>query len=258
MKFLVIGGSGLIGSKVVQRLRAKGHEAIAASPSSGVNTLTGEGLDEAMAGVDTVIDLANSPSFEDKAVLDFFQTSGRNLAAAERRAGIAHHVALSIVGTDRVAAAGSGYMRAKVAQETIVRESGVPYTIIHSTQFFEFLAGIAKSAAGGDTITLSTGYIQPIASDDVADAVVRTVLGKPANGVVEIAGPDKVRMSDLVGRFLSIVNDPHHVVGDAKAPYFGAVLADDSLLPGPDATLGKIDFHAWLKSSQYASFASAA
>lgn len=259
MKFLVIGGSGLIGSKVVQRLRAKGHEAVAASPSSGVNTLTGEGLDEAMAGVDTVIDLANSPSFEDKAVLDFFQTSGRNLVASERRAGIAHHVALSIVGTDRVAAAGSGYMRAKVAQETIIRESGVPYTIIHSTQFFEFLAGIAKSAAGGgDTVTLSTGYIQPIASDDVADAVVRIALGKPANGVVEIAGPGKVRMSELVSRFLTIINDPHRVVGDAKAPYFGAVLADDSLLPGPGATLGKIDFQAWLKSSQYAGFASAA
>ncbi|MGF6712596.1 uncharacterized protein YbjT (DUF2867 family) [Luteibacter sp. W1I16] len=258
MKLLVIGGSGLIGSKVVQRLRAKGHEAIAASPSSGVNTLTGEGLDDAMTGVDTVIDLANSPSFEDKAVLDFFQTSGRHLVAAERRAGIAHHVALSIVGTDRVAAAGSGYMRAKVAQETIVRESGVPYTIIHSTQFFEFLAGIAKSAAGGDTITLSTGYIQPIASDDVADAVARIALGEPANGIVEIAGPDKVRMSELVGRFLTIINDPHHVVGDANAPYFGAVLADDSLLPGPDASLGRIDFHAWLKSSQYAGFASAA
>jgi uncharacterized protein YbjT (DUF2867 family) len=257
MKFLVIGGSGLIGSKVVQRLTALGHEANAASPSSGVNTITGEGLDAAMAGVDTVIDLANSPSFEDKAVLEFFETAGRNIAAAEKRAGVAHHIALSIVGTDRVAAAGSGYMRAKAAQEKIIRESGVPYTIIHSTQFFEFLGAIAKSAGQGDTLTLSTGYIQPIASDDVADGVVRSAIAAPSNGVVEIAGPEKVRMSELVSRFLKTIEDPHKVVGDAKAPYFGAVLEDDDLVPGPGATLGRIDFPAWLKTSQFASHASA-
>lgn len=258
MKFLVIGGSGLIGSKVVQRLQARGHEAIAASPSSGVNTITGEGLDEAMAGVHTVIDLANSPSFEDKAVLEFFETAGRNIAAAEKRTGVAHHVALSIVGTDRVAAAGSGYMRAKVAQEKIIREAGVPYTIVHSTQFFEFLGGIAQSGAQGDTITLSTGNIQPIASDDVADGVVEAALGAPLNGVVEIAGPEKMRMSDLLSRFLKDIKDPHKVVGDAKAPYFGAVLEEDSLVPGPGAKLGKIDYPAWLKTSRYASSASAA
>lgn len=258
MKFLVIGGSGLIGSKVVQRLKALGHEAIAASPSSGVNTITGEGVKEAMVGVDTVIDLANSPSFEDKAVLEFFETAGRNIAAAEESTNVAHHVALSIVGTERVAAAGSGYMRAKVAQERIIRESGVPYTIIHSTQFFEFLGGIAKSGAKGNTITLSTGYIQPISSDDVADFVVELSLAPPANGVVEIGGPEKMRMSELLARFLKDIKDPHEVVGDAKAPYFGAVLEDNSLIPEAGAKLGKIDYPAWFKTSMYAASASAA
>lgn len=258
MKFLVIGGSGLIGSKVVQRLTALGHEAIAASPSSGVNTITGEGVAEAMAGVHTVIDLANSPSFEDKAVLEFFQTAGKNIAAAEKKTGVAHHVALSIVGTDRVAAAGSGYMRAKVAQEKIIREAGVPYTIIHSTQFFEFLGSIVQSGAQGDTIASSTGYIQPISSDDVADGVVEVAIAAPRNGVVEIAGPEKLRMSDLLSRFLKDIKDPHKVVGDPKTPYFGAVLEDDSLVPGPGARLGKIDYPAWLKTSRYASAAGVA
>lgn len=258
MKFLVIGGSGLIGSKVVQRLNALGHQTIAASPSSGVDTITGKGLDEAMAGVDTVIDLANSPSFEDKAVLAFFETAGRNIAAAETRTGVAHHVALSIVGTDRVAAAGSGYMRAKVAQEKIIREAGVPYTIIHSTQFFEFLGGIAQSGAQGNTIASSTGYIQPIASDDVADGVVESAIGAPVNGVVEIAGPKKMRMSELLSLFLKDIKDPREVIGDPKTPYFGALLEDDSLIPGPGARLGKIDYPAWLKTSRYAPSASAA
>lgn len=257
MKFLVIGGSGLIGSKVVKSLQALGHEAIAASPSSGVDTITGKGLDEAMAGVHTVIDLANSPSFEDKAVLEFFTTASTNIAKAEKRAGVAHHIAVSIVGTERVAAAGGGYMRAKVVQERIIRESGVPYTLIHSTQFFEFLGGIAQSAADGDTMKVSTGYIQPIASDDVAAAVVEAALAPPLNGTVEIAGPEKFHMSDLVSRFLKDIKDKHTVVGDAKAPYFGAVLQENDLIPEAGAKLGKIDYPAWLKTSRYAAEATA-
>ncbi|MBW8777006.1 MAG: SDR family oxidoreductase [Stenotrophomonas sp.] len=222
---------------------------MAASPSSGVNTLTGEGLDEAMAGVDTVIDLANSPSFEDKAVLDFFQTSGRNLVAAERRAGIAHHVALSIVGTDRVAAAGSGYMRAKVAQETIVRESGVPYTIIHSTQFFEFLPGIIQSAGNGATLRLPAADVQPIAAEDVAEAVARIAQQPPRNDVVEIAGPQRAAMADLARQYLQRTGDPRQVVADVEALYFGAPLQIDTLVPVGQAWLGQVGFEAWLQQS---------
>ncbi|MGE7136497.1 SDR family oxidoreductase [Luteibacter sp. NPDC031894] len=256
MKILVIGGTGLIGSKVVQRLGALGHEAIAASPSSGVNTLTGEGLDAALAGVDTVVDLANSPVFVGPEVLAFFETAGRNLFAAEKRAGIDHHVALSVVGADRLRT--SDYMVAKVAQERLVAESGVPYTIIRSTQFFEFMGGIAQSAAQGGSIALPTAYIQPISSDEVAEAVVVAATGAPVNGMMEIGGPEKFRMAELVGRFLKIIQDPHDVVGDAKAPYFGALLADNDLVAGPGAHLGKIDFPAWLRTSRYAQFASAA
>lgn len=256
MKILVIGGTGLIGSKVVERLRAKGHEAIAASPSSGVNTLTGEGLDAAMAGVDTVLDLANSPVFVGPQVLEFFETAGRHLVAAEKRAGVTHHVALSVVGADRLT--DSEYLRAKVAQERIVATSGIPYTIVRSTQFFEFLGGIAQSAAASGSITLPTAYIQPIASDEVADAVTASTLGKPVNGIVEIGGPEKFPMAELVARFLRIVKDPHDVVGDANAPYFGARLQPDSLVAGEGAHLGKIDFPTWLKTSKYAQYASAA
>jgi uncharacterized protein YbjT (DUF2867 family) len=256
MKILVIGGTGLIGSKVVQRLKAMGHEAIAASPSSGVNTLTGEGLDEAMVGVDTVIDLANSPVFVGPEVLQFFETAGRNIFAAEKRAGIDHHVALSVVGADRLP--GSDYMVAKIAQEKAIAESGVPYTIVRSTQFFEFMGSIAQSAGQGGSITLPTAHIQPIASDDVADAVVAAATGTPVNGMVEIGGPEKFRMSELVARFLKTIQDPHEVVGDAKAPYFGTLLADDDLVAGSKAHLGKIDFPAWLKTSRYAQYASAA
>jgi uncharacterized protein YbjT (DUF2867 family) len=250
MKIVVIGGTGLIGSKTVDRLRKHGHEVFAAAPSSGVNTLTGEGLAEAMAGTDVVIDLANSPSFEDKAVLEFFETSGRNLLAAERKAGVKHHLALSVVGTDRLPA--SGYLRAKVAQEQLIRVSGIPYTIVHSTQFFEFLGGIAKNGAAGQAILLSSAFIQPIASDDVADAVTDYALGAPVNGMVEIAGPDKYPLADLVQRFLTIVGDTRKAVSDPAALYFGTVLEPASLLPGADARLGAQNFSAWLSRSGFA------
>lgn len=250
MKIVVIGGTGLIGSKVVERLRKRGHEVLAASPSSGVNALTGEGLDEAMAGATVVIDLANSPSFEDQAVLEFFQTSGRHLFAAEKKAGVKHHVALSVVGAQRLTS--SGYMRAKVAQEEIIRASGIPFTIIHSTQFFEFLGSIVKAAAKGDEVRVSPALMQPIASEDVADAVADYALGTPANGIVEIAGPDEIGMSALVERFLALTHDPHKVVADANEPYFGAVLQERSLVPAAGARLGSIDFKSWFDRSQYA------
>lgn len=250
MKIVVIGGTGLIGSKVVARLRQRGHEVLAASPASGVNTLTGEGLDDALAGASVVIDLANAPSFEDQAVLDFFQTAGRHLAAAEKKAGVKHHVALSVVGSERLSS--SGYMRAKVAQETIVRASGIPYSIIHSTQFFEFLGGIIKSASSGNAVHVSPALMQPIASEDVADAVTDVALGAPLNGTVEIAGPDRIAMSSLVEQFLALTHDPHEVYTDVNAPYFGAILQEDSLLPSAGARLGAIDFKRWFARSEYA------
>jgi uncharacterized protein YbjT (DUF2867 family) len=248
MKIVVIGGTGLIGSKVVERLRRYGHEVLAAAPSSGVNTLTGEGLDEAMAGTDVVVDLANSPSFEERAVLEFFRTSGHNVFAAEKKAGVKHHVALSVVGTERLEA--SAYMRGKIAQEQLIRASGVPYTIVHSTQFFEFLGRIADDGAAGQEIHLSTGLIQPIAAEDVADAVADFAMAAPANGVVEIAGPDKFPMADIVKRFLGLTGDARKVVADPEAPYFGAVLQADSLLPGPGARLGRLNFQAWFVQSE--------
>lgn len=250
MKIVVIGGTGLIGSKVVARLRQRGHEVLAASPASGVNTLTGEGLDDALAGASVVIDLANAPSFEDQAVLDFFQTAGRHLAAAEKKAGVKHHVALSVVGSERLSS--SGYMRAKVAQETIVRASGIPYSIIHSTQFFEFLGGIIKSASRGNAVHVSPALMQPIASEDVADAVTDVALGAPLDGMVEIAGPDRIAMSSLVEQFLALTHDPHEVYTDVNAPYFGAILQEDSLLPSAGARLGAIDFKRWFARSEYA------
>lgn len=247
MKIVVIGGSGLIGSKVVDRLRKAGHDVLAASPSSGVNTLTGEGLEAAMKGTEVVIDVANSPSFEDKAVLAFFKTSGRNLLAAETKAGVRHHLALSVVGTDRLAA--SGYFRGKIAQEALIRSAGIPYTIVHSTQFFEFLQGIVKSGAAGDEVHLSPALIQPIGSDDVADAVVDYALGKPLDGTVEIAGPDAFPLADLVRRFMSIIKDPRKVVTDERAPYFGAELAERTLLPAAGARLGSLNFSGWLDAT---------
>ncbi|WP_341316353.1 SDR family oxidoreductase [Paraburkholderia sp. IMGN_8] len=250
MKIVVIGGTGLIGSKVVKDLRARGHTVVAASPASGVNTMTGEGLNEALTGANVVVDLANSPSFEDAAVLEFFETSGRNLFAAEIAAGVQHHVALSVVGTDRLAQ--SGYFRGKIAQEKLIRESGVPYTIVHSTQFFEFLGSIVQSGSDGQTIRLSPAFFQPIASDDVAAAVADFAVGTPRNGVVEIAGPERVRLADMVQRFLSATHDSRKAVEDATALYFGAELRDDTLVPGANPRLGTVHFDAWFAQTQVA------
>jgi uncharacterized protein YbjT (DUF2867 family) len=228
MKIVIIGGSGLIGAKTVERLRKKGHEVVPASPKSGVNTITGEGLADALNGADVVVDLANSPSFEDKAVLEFFETAGRNLHAAETAAGVRHHVALSVVGTERLQ--GSGYFRAKMAQENLIKRSAIPSTIVRATQFFEFMGAIAESSAVGETVRLSTAYMQPIAADDVAEAMTDVALAAPVNGMIEIAGPERARISDLVGRFLSATRDPREVTADARAPYFGL---DERSIPHP-------------------------
>ena len=244
MKIVVIGGTGLIGSKTVERLRKKGHEVLAASPNSGVNTITGEGLAEALAGAQVVIDLANSPSFDDKAVLEFFETAGRNLLAAEAAAGVKHHIALSVVGAERLP--NSGYLRAKLVQEKLIRDSGIPFTIVHSTQFFEFLGGIAQSATVGDTVTIPSAYFQPIASDDVADIMAEVALSTPINGMIEIGGLEPVRMSELVARFLKATNDPRKVIADPHARYFGTELDDRSLVPGDSARIGATRFEVWL------------
>ncbi len=250
MKIVVIGGTGLIGSKTVAILRQAGHEVVAASPKSGINTITGEGLKEAMAGAQVVIDLANSPSFEDKAVQQFFETSGRNLLAAEAAAGgIRHHVALSIVGTDR---SDNGYFRAKVAQEKLIEAAGIPYTIIRSTQFLEFLGGIADSSTDGNTVRISTGLFQPIAADDVAAIVADVVLAAPRNGIVEIAGPERAPFSEIVARYLKAVGDPREVVSDPKARYFGGRVEEHSLVPLGEVRLGRIGFDEWLRRSQAA------
>jgi uncharacterized protein YbjT (DUF2867 family) len=248
MKIVVIGGTGLIGSKVVAHLRAHGHTVVAASPKSGVNAVTGEGLADALAGANVVVDLANSPSFEDAAVLEFFEKSGRNLSAAESTAGVQHHVALSVVGTDRLAQ--SGYFRAKIAQEKLIRAAGVPYTIVHSTQFFEFLGGIVQSGSDGQTVRLSAASFQPIASDDVAAAVADYALGEPRNGIVEIAGPERTRMAEMVQRYLTATHDTRKAVEDRETRYFGAELQDDTLVPGANARLGKLNFDAWFAQSQ--------
>jgi uncharacterized protein YbjT (DUF2867 family) len=247
MKIVVIGGSGLIGSKTVERLRKKGHEVVAASPSSGVNTITGEGLADALAGAQVVVDLANSPSFEDKAVLEFFETSGRNLLAAEAAAAVGHHVALSVVGTDRLQ--GSGYFRGKMAQENLIKGSKIPYTIVRSTQFFEFMGAIAQAGTVGQTVHVSPAYVQPIASDDVADAVTDVALAAPVNGTIEIAGPERARHNELVGRFLSVTKDPREVVADTHALYFGVELNDRSLVPGDNSRVGATRFEDWLSQS---------
>lgn len=247
MKIVIIGGTGLIGSKTVARLRNKGHEVLAASPNSGVNTVTGEGLEEALAGADVVLDLANSPSFEDKAVLEFFETAGRNLLAAEARAGVKHHIALSVVGTERLHE--SGYFRGKLAQERLIKASPIPYTIVHSTQFMEFLKGIADSGTVGTAVHLSPAYVQPIASDDVADAMADVALAKPINDTIEIAGPERVRLSELVGRYLKAMSDPRTIEPDVHARYFGAELNDKSLVPADGARIGKIGFEEWMRQS---------
>lgn len=244
MKIVVIGGSGLIGTKLVNKLRQRGHEVVAASPASGVNSLTGEGLAEALAGAQVVVDVANSPSFEDQAVLDFFVTSGRNLLPAERAAGVRHHVALSVVGTDRLPA--SGYLRAKMAQEQMIKAAGIPYTIVRSTQFFEFLGAIAQSATNGSTVRVSPAYFQPIAAEDVAGALADISPGEPVNGTVELAGPERVRLSEAVREFLKGKQDDRSVTEDVDARYFGALLDDQSLLPGDSPRIGATRFERWL------------
>jgi uncharacterized protein YbjT (DUF2867 family) len=241
---VVIGGSGLIGSKVVARLAEHGHEAVAASPNSGVNTLTGQGLAEVLTGAQVVVDVANSPSLEDQAVLAFFTTSTGNLLAAATTAGVGHHVALSVVGTDRLPE--SGYLRAKLAQEQLIRESGIPYSIVHATQFFEFVTSIADAATDHSTVRLSPALVQPIAAAAVAGAVARTAVGAPSNGIIEIAGPEQLGLDALVRKGLSFRGDPRVVVADPEARYFGARLQERVLLPGPDAIILEPRFDDWL------------
>jgi uncharacterized protein YbjT (DUF2867 family) len=248
MKIVVIGGSGLIGTKLVNKLRELGHEVVAASPSSGVNTITGEGLAEALAGAQVVVDVANSPSFEDKAVLAFFETSGRHLLAAEAAAGVGHHVALSVVGTDRLLQ--SGYFRAKMAQEDLIKASKVPYTILRSTQFFDFMGGIAQSATDGQTVRLSPALMQPVVSDDVAAALADVTLGAPVNGTIELAGPEQFRLDELVRRFLSANQDARQVVADVHARYFSAELNDHSLVPGDNPRIAPTRFEDWFSRSR--------
>ena len=250
MKIVVIGGTGLIGSKTVAILRQGGHEVVAASPKSGINSITGEGLKTALAGAQVVIDLANSPSFEDKAVLEFFETSGRNLLPAEAAAGVRHHVALSIVGTDR--SPEIGYFRAKVAQEKLIQASGVPYTIVRSTQFLEFLGGIADSTAEGNSVRVSPGLFQPIAADDVAAIVAEVALGAPRNGIIEIAGPERAPFNEIVACYLKAVGDPRKVVKDPDARYFGGRVGEDSLVPLGQARLGRIGFDDWVRHARQA------
>jgi uncharacterized protein YbjT (DUF2867 family) len=247
MKIVIIGGSGLIGTKLVNNLRQLGHEVVAASRSSGVNTLTGEGLAEVLTGAQVVVDVANSPSFEDKAVLEFFETGGRNLLAAEAAAGVGHHVALSVVGTERLLA--SGYFRAKMAQENLIKASKIPYSIIRATQFFEFVSAIAQSATDGQTVRLSPALLQPIVSDDVAATVAEIAVGGPLNGTVELAGPEPIRLDELVRRFLSANRDVRKVTTDVHARYFGIELNDQSLTPGDNPRIGSTRFDDWLSRS---------
>lgn len=244
LKVVVIGGTGLIGSKLVEKLTQHGHEAIAASPNSGVNTLTGEGLAEVLEGAAVVVDVSNSPSFEDAAVMNFFQTSTRNLLAAEAQAGVGHHVALSVVGTDRLTE--SGYFRAKVAQERLIKNMSIPYSIVHATQFFEFVKSIADAATSGNEVRLAPVLIQPMAADDVASAVGKVATGAPLNATVEVAGPEQFRLTELIRKGLIARGDPRRVVSDPEARYFGARLSERLLLPDDDARPGSTRFEAWL------------
>jgi uncharacterized protein YbjT (DUF2867 family) len=245
MKIVVIGGTGLIGSKTVAILRRGGHDVVAASPQSGVDTITRQGLEEALAGAQVVIDLANSPSFEDKAVLEFFDTSEHNLLPAEAAAGVGHHVALSIVAIDRT---DNGYFRAKVAQEKLIEASGVPYTIIRATQFLEFLRDIADSSAVGNTVRLPPVLFQPIAADDVAANVAEVALAAPRNGIVEIAGPERAPFNEIVARYLKAIGDPRQVVGDPESRYWGGLVEERSLVPLGEARLGRIRLDEWLRA----------
>ncbi|MFE5038038.1 SDR family oxidoreductase [Streptomyces sp. 900105755] len=248
MKVVVIGGTGLIGSKLVRRLGEQGHEAVAAAPSTGVDTLTGEGLAEALKGASVVVDVSNSPSFEDRAVMDFFRASTANLLEAEAEAGVRHHVALSVVGTDRLQ--GSGYFRAKQAQEELIQASGIPYTVVHATQFFEFAKGLADGVTEGDTVRLPAGRIQPMVSDDVAAAVARAATGAPVNGVVETGGPESFELEEFIRMGLAAQDDPRKIVTDPQATYWGAELQEDTLLPGPAADLGEVTFADWLAGQE--------
>jgi uncharacterized protein YbjT (DUF2867 family) len=247
MKIVVIGGTGLIGSKLVSLLRKRGHEAVAASPDTGVNTLTGQGLAEVLAGAQVVVDVANSPSFDDKPAMDFFVTSGRNLLAAEKIAGVKHHVALSVVGTQRLV--DSGYLRAKAAQEDLVKASAIPYSILESTQFFEFIERIAKAALVGDVYRLSPALMQPIASDEVVEALADIAVSAPLNGTVEVGGPEALPLDELAREVLSVRQDARRIVADRHARYFGAELDDRSLVTGPKARLGSLTFGDWLRQS---------
>ena len=244
MKIVVIGGTGLIGSKLVPKLREHGHEAIAASPDTGVNTVTGEGLEEALKGASVVVDVSNSPSWEDAAVMKFFETSTRNLLTYEAAAGVGHHVALSVVGTDQLSE--SGYFRAKIAQEKLITEASIPYSIVHATQFFEFLKGLADISMVGDKVHLPHVLFQPMAADDVASAVGRIAVGQPVNGIVEIAGPEQFRVDELVRRRLASLKDPREVIADPNALYAGAKLSEKTLVPGNNARLGETRFETWL------------
>jgi uncharacterized protein YbjT (DUF2867 family) len=247
MKIVVIGGTGLIGSKLVNKLREQGHEAIAAAPNTGVNTLTGEGLAEALKGASVVVDVSNSPSWDDAAVLNFFETSTRNLLTYEAAAGVGHHVALSVVGTDQLSE--SGYFRAKIAQEKLIKSSSIPYSIVHATQFFEFLKGLADISSDGNKVHLPPVLFQPMAADDVASAVGKVALGQPIHGTVEIGGPEEFRMDDLVRRRLAALKDPREVIADPKALYSGAKVNERTLVPGNNALLGKTRFETWLNQS---------
>jgi uncharacterized protein YbjT (DUF2867 family) len=248
MKIVVVGGTGLIGSKLIEKLRGDGQRAEPASPASGVNALTGEGLAAALEGVAVVVDVTNSPSFEDAAVLRFFQTSTRNLLKAEATAGVSHHVALSVVGTERLSE--SGYFRGKIAQEELIEGASIPYSIVHATQFFEFIKNIADDATDGDTVRLAPVFVQPIAADDVASAVRRIAVGSPVNGIVEVAGPQRLRLDELVRRYLSARHDPRDVITDPEAPYFGAKLSERTLVPSDDAIFAETRFEDWVDRAE--------
>jgi uncharacterized protein YbjT (DUF2867 family) len=248
MKIVVIGGTGRIGTKVVNKLTAKGHEALAASPNTGVDATTGRGLAEALTGADVLVDVSNAPSWEDAAVLAFFENSSRNLARAEQQAGVRHHVALSVVGTERLQ--DSGYFRAKLVQEKLIKDSGIPYTIVRATQFFEFLSAIADSGTADNRVRLPNASFQPMAAEDVATAVATAAVGGPANGTIEIAGPERLPMSTLIARYLRDTNDPREVVSDPNAPYYGVRVDDRSLVPGENARLGTIRLEEWLEQSR--------
>jgi uncharacterized protein YbjT (DUF2867 family) len=244
MKIVIIGGSGLIGSKLVKQLREQGHEAVAASPASGVNTITGEGLAGALKGGSVVVDVSNAPSWEDSAVMEFFETSTRNLLAAEAAAGVKHHVALSVVGTERMLE--SGYFRAKIAQENLIKGSSIPYSIVRATQFFEFVKAIGDFSSDGNKVRLPSALIQPMAADDVASAVARITVGSPVNGTVEVGGPEKFRLDELIRRDLAARNDPREVITDPHGRYYGIELSERTLVPGDDARLGETRFETWL------------